>query len=150
MTTKDKSRQNHVRIYEVYSIYKRNHWKHRTRVIIWTKKNTPSRSCGWHSCVYCDHSGVIHCVVTRPDSTNIAQIETVIWTEKGHTIFRPYGPTDANLSLPVCRNWPRCNGTALYAWSRAWSYWHGPLTRYLKLRVRMRRECRERFPRHRG
>ena len=27
---------------------------------------------------------------------------------------------------------------------------HGPLTRYLKLRVRVRRECRERFPRHRG
>ena len=26
---------------------------------------------------------------------------------------------------------------------------HGPLTRYAKLRVRMRRECRERFPRHR-
>ena len=26
---------------------------------------------------------------------------------------------------------------------------HGPLTRYVKLRVRMRRECRERFPRHR-
>ena len=28
-----------------------------------------------------------------------------------------------------------------------WS--HGPLARYAKLRVRMRRECRERFPRHR-
>ena len=27
---------------------------------------------------------------------------------------------------------------------------HGPLARYAKLRVRMRRECRERFPRHRG
>ena len=27
---------------------------------------------------------------------------------------------------------------------------HGPLTRYVKLRVRMRRECWERFPRHRG
>ena len=27
--------------------------------------------------------------------------------------------------------------------------WHGPLARYVKLRVRMRRECRERFPRHR-
>ena len=27
---------------------------------------------------------------------------------------------------------------------------HGPLARYVKLRVRMRRECRERFPRHRG
>ena len=27
---------------------------------------------------------------------------------------------------------------------------NGPLTRYLKLRVRMRRECRERFPCHRG
>ena len=26
---------------------------------------------------------------------------------------------------------------------------HGPLARYTKLRVRMRRECRERFPRHR-
>ena len=26
---------------------------------------------------------------------------------------------------------------------------YGPLTRYAKLRVRMRRECRERFPRHR-
>ena len=26
---------------------------------------------------------------------------------------------------------------------------HGPLARYVKLRVRMRRECRERFPRHR-
>ena len=26
---------------------------------------------------------------------------------------------------------------------------HGPLARYAKLRVRMRRECRERFPRHR-
>ena len=27
---------------------------------------------------------------------------------------------------------------------------HGPLARYVKLRVRMRRECRERFPRNRG
>ena len=27
---------------------------------------------------------------------------------------------------------------------------HGPLARYAKLGVRMRRECRERFPRHRG
>ena len=27
---------------------------------------------------------------------------------------------------------------------------NGPLARYVKLRVRMRRECRERFPRHRG
>ena len=26
----------------------------------------------------------------------------------------------------------------------------GPFTRYVKLRMRMRRECRERFPRHRG
>ena len=26
---------------------------------------------------------------------------------------------------------------------------HGPLARYAKLRLRMRRECRERFPRHR-
>ena len=26
---------------------------------------------------------------------------------------------------------------------------NGPLARYIKLRVRMRRECRERFPRHR-
>ena len=26
---------------------------------------------------------------------------------------------------------------------------HGPLARYAKLRVRMRRECRKRFPRHR-
>ena len=26
---------------------------------------------------------------------------------------------------------------------------HGPLARYVKLRVRMRREYRERFPRHR-
>ena len=26
---------------------------------------------------------------------------------------------------------------------------HGSLARYVKLRVRMRRECRERFPRHR-
>ena len=30
------------------------------------------------------------------------------------------------------------------------SYLNGPLARYQKLRVRMRRECRERFPRHRG
>ena len=29
-------------------------------------------------------------------------------------------------------------------------YLYGPLTIYVKLRVRMRRECRERFPRHRG
>ena len=28
--------------------------------------------------------------------------------------------------------------------------WNGPLTRYVKLRVRMRRECRESFPRHHG
>ena len=28
-------------------------------------------------------------------------------------------------------------------------YCNGPLARYVKLRVRMRRECRERFPRHR-
>ena len=27
--------------------------------------------------------------------------------------------------------------------------YHGPLARYAKSRVRMRRECRERFPRHR-
>ena len=27
---------------------------------------------------------------------------------------------------------------------------HGPFARYAKLRVRMRRECRERFPRHQG
>ena len=27
--------------------------------------------------------------------------------------------------------------------------WHGPLARYAKLRVRMHRLCRERFPRHR-
>ena len=27
---------------------------------------------------------------------------------------------------------------------------NGPLTRYVKLRVRMRWECRERFPRHGG
>ena len=27
---------------------------------------------------------------------------------------------------------------------------HGPLARYIKLRMRMRRECRERFPHHRG
>ena len=33
-----------------------------------------------------------------------------------------------------------------FAWSTPS---HGPLARYVKLRVRMRRECRERFPRHR-
>ena len=33
-----------------------------------------------------------------------------------------------------------------YAWHQVY---HGPLARYAKLRVRMRRECRERFPRHR-
>ena len=27
---------------------------------------------------------------------------------------------------------------------------HGPLAKYVKLRVRMRRECREPFLRHRG
>ena len=34
---------------------------------------------------------------------------------------------------------------------RSKSLWwaHGPLARYVKLRVRMPRECRERFPRHR-
>ena len=31
---------------------------------------------------------------------------------------------------------------------RLW-YLHGPLARYVKSRVRMRRECRKRFPRHR-
>ena len=31
-----------------------------------------------------------------------------------------------------------------------WHMSHGPLARYVNLRVRMRRECRERFPRHRG
>ena len=28
--------------------------------------------------------------------------------------------------------------------------YHGPLIKYVELRVRMRRECRESFPRHRG
>ena len=31
-----------------------------------------------------------------------------------------------------------------------WELHNGPLAKYVKLRVRMRRECRERFPRHRG
>ena len=35
-----------------------------------------------------------------------------------------------------------------YRWV-TWIWRHGPLARYVKLRVRMRRECRERFPRHR-
>ena len=35
-------------------------------------------------------------------------------------------------------------------WIISWCHLlHGPLTRYVKLRLRMRRECRERFPRHR-
>ena len=38
---------------------------------------------------------------------------------------------------------PRCMPMLLNYFS------HGPLARYVKLRVRMRRECRERFPRHR-
>ena len=34
--------------------------------------------------------------------------------------------------------------------SLTWFKWdHGPLTKYAKLRLRMRCECRERFPRHR-
>ena len=33
-------------------------------------------------------------------------------------------------------------------WKLGHSYTHGPLARYGNLRVRMRRECRERFPRH--
>ena len=28
------------------------------------------------------------------------------------------------------------------------SFFNGPFARYAKFRVRMRRECRERFPRH--
>ena len=34
-------------------------------------------------------------------------------------------------------------------WGLLWLA-HGPLAKYVKLWVRMRRECRERFPRHRG
>ena len=45
------------------------------------------------------------------------------------------------LLMHICVIWPQ------------WVNWlfidHGPLARYAKLRVRMRRECRERFPRHR-
>ena len=36
---------------------------------------------------------------------------------------------------------------AFYTWHQSS---HGPLTRNVKLRVRMRRECQERFPRQRG
>ena len=37
----------------------------------------------------------------------------------------------------------------MFWWASCISARHGPLARYVKLRVRMRRECRERFPRHR-
>ena len=40
------------------------------------------------------------------------------------------------------------NGESIVAHSNATPI--GPLTRYIRLRVRMRWECRERFPRHRG
>ena len=40
------------------------------------------------------------------------------------------------------------NGLAPTMW-HAIIWTNGPLARYVKLRVRMRRECRERFPRHR-
>ena len=40
-------------------------------------------------------------------------------------------------------NWFTCISHSI------WAVDHGPLARYVKLRVRMRRECRERFPRHR-
>ena len=45
---------------------------------------------------------------------------------------------------PIC-------GWARYHWKKYVSYvfCHGPLARYVKSRVRMRRECRERFPYHR-
>ena len=49
-----------------------------------------------------------------------------------------YLPTPIYTVMVPCEFEDRCTGS------------YGPLARYAKLRVRMRRECRERFPRHRG
>ena len=48
--------------------------------------------------------------------------------------------------------WSFCCVCSMASFLSDWStsYVHGPLARHIKLRVRMRRECRERFPRHRG
>ena len=58
---------------------------------------------------------------------------------------------DFRLPAPVPDNKDvyRCD-VKFYTEVRGQNVSNGPLTRYVKLRVRMRRECRERFPRHSG
>ena len=54
--------------------------------------------------------------------------------------------------------WEKCNNvghhcdfiTSVFGHNFFDTQGYGPLTRYVKLRLRMRRECRKRFPRHRG
>ena len=59
------------------------------------------------------------------------------------------------IRISFCTN-RRVTGGMRWLWTQvtrpSWKHivqWYGPLARYVKLRVRMRRECRERFPRHR-
>ena len=46
-------------------------------------------------------------------------------------------------------NFASCIISCIYQWHIGEVLIHGPLARYAKLWVRMRQECRERFPRHR-
>ena len=60
-----------------------------------------------------------------------------------------------SVKLPICQNWLVWWFGIERAYVVTWTYddsvpRHGPLARNGKLRVRMRREFRERFPRHRG
>ena len=69
--------------------------------------------------------------------TIIHNISSVHFTS--HQRVRPLVPT---LSYHHVQKWPARGGGGIAQ--------YGPLTRYVKLRMRMRQECRERFPRHRG
>ena len=71
-----------------------------------------------------------------------------------------FGTMTVRLATHVCVSRPQCvkmkiKSILLCGFSQALSTTlislrNGPLVRYVKVRVRMRRECRERFPRRRG
>ena len=67
----------------------------------------------------------------------------------GHIRMDTYAYTHKHTQSDTGTDTNRETNTSIYTHARNKQV-HGPLTRYVKLRVRMRRECRECFPRHRG
>ena len=88
---------------------------------------------------------LVHCGVWLPVPTDEQEERSLVYWEIGRQPRSGIPCVYVALSIDDL--------TGLEVWSRIYQgnwFRHGPLARYVKLRLHMRRECRERFPRHRG